>query len=92
MNILVACEESQAVCKAFREKGHCAFSCDLLSCSGGHPEWHYQGDMFDIIVNRGGTLQNRKKYFLDGDWDIMIASSRRLRPLKKQSASATCST
>lgn len=73
MNILVACEESQAVCKAFREKGHCAFSCDLLSCSGGHPEWHYQGDMFDIIVNRGGTLQNRKKYFLDGDWDIMIA-------------------
>ena len=73
MNILVACEESQAVCKAFREKGHCAFSCDLFLCSGGHPEWHYQGDMFDIIANRGGTLQNRKKYFLDGDWDIMIA-------------------
>ena len=73
MNILVACEESQAVCKAFRKRGHCAFSCDQLGCSGGHPEWHYQGDMFDIIVNRGGTLQNRKKKILDGDWDIMIA-------------------
>lgn len=60
MNILVACEESQAVCKAFREKGHCAFSCDLFLCSGGHPEWHYQGDMFDIIANRGGTLQTGK--------------------------------
>jgi len=44
MNILVACEESQAVCKAFRKRGHCAFSCDQLGCSGGHPEWHYQGD------------------------------------------------
>lgn len=63
MNILVACEESQAVCKAFRERGHCAFSCDLLACSGRHPEWHYQGDMFDIIANRGGTLQNRKNIF-----------------------------
>lgn len=44
MKILVACEESQAVTKAFREKGHEAYSCDILPCSGGHPEWHIQGD------------------------------------------------
>jgi len=42
--ILIACEESQAVCKAFRERGFEAYSCDLLPCSGGHPEWHIQGD------------------------------------------------
>lgn len=47
--ILVACEESQAVTKAFRKLGFEAFSCDLLPCSGGHPEWHYKGDMFEII-------------------------------------------
>lgn len=44
MKILIACEESQAVCKAFRAKGHEAYSCDILPCSGGHPEWHIQGD------------------------------------------------
>ena len=47
--ILVACEESQAVTKAFRKLGFEAFSCDLLPCSGGHPEWHYKEDMFEII-------------------------------------------
>lgn len=45
MKILVACEESQAVCIEFRKKGHDAFSCDILPCSGGHPEWHIQGDV-----------------------------------------------
>ena len=40
MKVLVACEESQTVCKAFREKGHEAYSCDIIDCSGGHPEWH----------------------------------------------------
>ena len=49
MNVLVACEESQEVCKAFRAKGHRAFSCDLQECSGGHPEWHIQGDALNII-------------------------------------------
>jgi len=44
MKILVACEESQAVCIAFRNKGHEAYSCDIQPCSGGHPEWHIQGD------------------------------------------------
>ena len=44
MKILIACEESQEVCKAFRAKGHEAYSCDIQECSGGHPEWHIQGD------------------------------------------------
>jgi hypothetical protein len=58
MKILIACEESQAVCKAFRELGHEAYSCDILPCSGGHPEWHIQGDVLE---------------HLNEDWDMMIA-------------------
>lgn len=49
MNVLVACEESQTVCKAFRDLGHTAFSCDLQDCSGGHPEWHIKCDVRDIL-------------------------------------------
>ena len=49
MRVLVACEESQAVCKAFREKGHEAYSCDIIECSGGHPEWHIQSDVLEIL-------------------------------------------
>jgi hypothetical protein len=44
MKVLIACEESQTVCKAFRAKGHEAYSCDIQDCSGGHPEWHIKGD------------------------------------------------
>lgn len=44
MRVLIACEESQTMCKAFRERGHEAFSCDLVDCSGGHPEWHIKDD------------------------------------------------
>ena len=73
MNVLVACEESQAVCLAFRKLGHNAFSCDLQECSGGHPEYHFKGDMFDVIANRGGTLENGTKHFLDSCWDLVIA-------------------
>jgi len=58
MKILIACEESQAVTKEFRALGHDAYSCDILPCSGGHPEWHLQGDVFKYI-NQG--------------WDLMIA-------------------
>lgn len=58
MKILIACEESQAVCKAFRAKGHEAYSCDILPCSGGHPEWHIQGDVLEQ---------------LDKKWDMIIA-------------------
>lgn len=50
MRILIACEESQEVCKAFRARGHEAYSCDLLPCSGGHPEWHIQGDAIDVLT------------------------------------------
>lgn len=49
MKILVGCEESQAVTIAFRNKGHEAYSCDLLPCSGGHPEWHIKGDCLDEL-------------------------------------------
>ena len=56
MNVLVACEESQEVCKAFRENGHRAFSCDIQMCSGGHPEWHIQGDVLPLL-NGNCTFQ-----------------------------------
>jgi len=59
MNILVGCEESQTVTKAFRAMGHTAFSCDLQEYSGGHPEWHIQKDVFDAIEGR--TLNVYKK-------------------------------
>lgn len=49
MKILIGCEESQTVCKAFRQLGHEAYSCDLQPCSGGHPEWHLQCDVLEII-------------------------------------------
>ena len=56
LNILIGCEESQTLTKALRALGHNAFSCDLLPCSGGHPEWHIQGDVFDAI--HGGVMWN----------------------------------
>lgn len=59
MRVLVACEESQTVCKAFRERGHEAYSCDIQECSGGHPEWHLRMDCFKAIHL--------------GAWDMMIA-------------------
>lgn len=59
MKVLVACEESQAVCIAFRERGHEAYSCDILPCSGGHPEWHIEGDAIEVLYSR--------------EWDLVIA-------------------
>ena len=49
MNVLVACEESQRVCAAFRARGHEAYSCDIIDPSGGHPEWHIKGDVLPIL-------------------------------------------
>lgn len=74
MKVLVACEESQAVCKAFREKGHEAYSCDIEPCSGGHPEWHIQGDVLPLI-NGNCTFQtvDGNTHTVDGRWDILIA-------------------
>lgn len=73
INILIACEESQRVCIEFRKLGFNAFSCDLLPCSGGHPEWHFKQDVLEIIQNRGGVLENGKQYFIQGKWDLMVA-------------------
>lgn len=73
LNVLVACEESQRVCSEFRKLGHNAYSCDLLECSGGHPEWHFHQDVLEVIKNGGGKLQTGEDYFIDGKWDLMIA-------------------
>lgn len=56
LKVLVGCEESQAICKEFRKLGHEAFSCDLLPCSGGHPEWHLQMDVFEAIKLKSWDL------------------------------------
>lgn len=74
MNILVACEESQAVCKAFREKGHNAFSCDLLECSGSHPEWHIQDSVQPILNGRCSfKTMDGINHSIDGKWDMILA-------------------
>ena len=74
MKVLVACEESQEVCKAFRARGHEAFSCDLQECSGGHPEWHIQGDVLGLI-NGECTFQTADlhTHTQTGKWDLIIA-------------------
>ena len=73
LNVLVACEESQRVCSEFRRLGHNAYSCDILKCSGGHPEWHFNQDVLQVIKNGGGNLQNGEQVYIDGPWDLMIA-------------------
>ena len=81
LNILIACEESQACCRAFRGLGHNAYSCDLFKCSGTvfgtdiaepHPEWHFDHDITTVLDKSDLTLQNGEKAIIDGDWDIMI--------------------
>lgn len=74
MNVLIACEESQRVCAAFREKGHNAFSCDLVECSGGHPEWHIQHDALPLL-NGFCTFQtcDGAEHIIDSKWDLIIA-------------------
>lgn len=74
MNILVACEESQTVCKCFRERGHNAFSCDLIKCSGGKPEWHIVADVLPLLNgNCSFETQNGDKHYITGRWDMIIA-------------------
>jgi len=72
MKVLIACEESQVVCKEFRKLGHEAFSCDILPCSGGHPEWHIHGDVLDVLETRRCFLETRKVIWIK-NWDLMIA-------------------
>lgn len=84
MKVLVACEESQRVCIAFREKGHEAYSCDIIDCSGGHPEWHIKCDVLHILSPIRYTAHNTYKGHIcfktmDGEfhdiekWDLIIA-------------------
>lgn len=74
MNILIACEESQAVCKAFRERGHNAFSCDIIDCSGGHPEWHIKQDVLPLLNGRCSfETADGAIHTIDGKWDMIIA-------------------
>ena len=74
MNILVACEESQRVCCAFRSKGHRAFSCDLLVTSGNHPEWHIQSDVLSLLNGKCEfTTADGTKHTQKDKWDMIIA-------------------
>ena len=82
MKILIACEESQAVCKAFREKGHEAYSCDIIDCSGGHPEWHIKQDVLSLLDGAKNKDKDVMWFFKtqDGElhelpwrWDMIIA-------------------
>lgn len=74
MQILVACEESQAVTIALRKLGHEAYSCDLIPCSGGHPEWHIQQDVLPLLNGYCffKTCDGSAHYVL-GRWDMLIA-------------------
>ena len=74
MNVLVACEESQEVCKAFRKLGANAYSCDIIECSGGHPEWHIQQDVLPILNGDCEfSTKDSEKHYIIGEWDLIIA-------------------
>lgn len=74
MNVLIACEESQEVCKAFRAKGHQAFSADIQECSGGHPEWHIMGDVLPLLNGHVTfTTMDGTEHNIEGRWDLIIA-------------------
>jgi hypothetical protein len=72
MKVLIACEESQTVCKAFRERGHEAYSCDIQEPSGGHPEWHILGDAIAALDGGVITTMDGKQHDV-GKWDLLIA-------------------
>lgn len=74
MNVLIACEESQAVVTEMRKLGHRAFSCDIQPCSGDHPEWHILGNVLGFI--NGDCVfktMDGKLHKQDGRWDLLIA-------------------
>lgn len=74
MYILIACEESQAICREFRLLGHTAYSCDLQPSSGGHPEWHILGDCFAPMLHPMEPFytEDGTPHFTD-HWDLVIA-------------------
>ena len=73
MNILVACEESQRVCQAFRDLGHAAFSCDVLNCSGGHPEWHIKQNVLPLLKGNYHFFNTMDGTAYCKSWDLIIA-------------------
>lgn len=74
MRVLVACEESQTVCKAFRARGHEAYSADIQEPSGGHPEWHILGDVLPLIDGDCTfTTMDGAEHKINGEWDLLIA-------------------
>ena len=74
MKVLVACEESQRVCIAFRKRGHEAYSADIQEPSGGRPEWHILGDVLPIINGDCVfTTMDGEKHAVYGEWDLLIA-------------------
>jgi hypothetical protein len=74
MKILVACEESQVVCSAFRARGHEAYSCDIIECSGGHPEWHIMDDVLPLLNGRCSfTTMDGLIHTIGSKWDMIIA-------------------
>ena len=73
MKVLIACEESQRVCMAFRARGHEAYSCDIIDCSGGHPEWHIQQDVVPLLNGNCSFKTNDDvNHTIGGEWDLII--------------------
>lgn len=74
MKILTACEESQAVCKEMRRLGHECYSCDIIECSGGHPEWHIMQDVIPLLNgNCRFKTMDGVEHIITGKWDMIIA-------------------
>jgi hypothetical protein len=74
MKVLIACEESQTVCKAFRKRGYEAYSCDIQECSGGHNEWHIMQDVIPLLNgNCEFETVDGIKHKIEGKWDLIIA-------------------
>lgn len=74
MKVLVSCEESQAVTTELRRLGHEAYSCDIIECSGGHPEWHIKGDVLPLLNGRCDfTTMDGKRHYQQNKWDMIIA-------------------
>ena len=74
LRVLIACEESQRVCTEFRKRGHEAYSCDIIECSGGHPEWHIKGDVIPVLDGFCTfKTQDGKMHSINGRWDLIIA-------------------
>lgn len=73
MKVLIACEESQRVCMAFRARGHEAYSCDIIDCSGEHPEWHIQQDVIPLLNgNCSFKTNDDANHTIEGEWDLII--------------------